>query len=292
MSGGGRGPEDGMVPWADVVFARDLAALTGWRRQASLTLAEQLVTIAALARRVPRQLGDERGATAWTSLRREVAWAMGITEPAAARQLRHAVTLTTLLPVTLARLQDASLCVPSALLLLDELDGVRAELATAIDTELVPELLALPTWRVKAEIRRAVLRLDADAAADAAAHASAARSVRFSPLGEGQASIELIGPALPAAVFYATLTARATALKATGDPRTLAALRHDRSSPATPARATAPPTPPAPLPPNRAQHQPTRTLPIAWLLIGWLRTACWRRRACGRRACPVRPRAV
>ena len=89
-------------------------------------------------------------------------------------------------------------------------------------------------WRIEHEVRRAVLARDPEAAAVRTAAKAAARDVALEPLRDGQASVVLTGPAVPLTRWYATLDARARALRSAGDPRPLAALRFDLATSTSP----------------------------------------------------------
>ncbi len=116
-----------------------------------------------------------------------------------------------------------------------ELEGLVDEVAAQLDCELAERVALLAPWRIKDEVRRAALALDPELAAARQAAASAQRDVTFEPLADGQACVSIVGPAVPLTRWWATLDARARALRAAGDPRNLAALRFDLAT--APSRA-------------------------------------------------------
>ena len=65
--------EGGEDPFGSEAFRADLALLVESGREASRRFAADAVLLARLAGQVPREPGDERGGTAWTSFLREVA---------------------------------------------------------------------------------------------------------------------------------------------------------------------------------------------------------------------------
>ena len=218
---------EALVPWDRPAFRSGLAALSSSVADAARLFAADLCTLAALAAQVPRCAGDEVGGTPWTSLRQEVAVARRISGQAAAAELRMAVRVTAVLPLTLHLLQTGRLTVARARVFVTELEVLDDELARQLDTDLAERVAGLAPWRIKDEVRRAVLVLDPDAAAVRAAAATAQRDVTLEPLADGQACVTIIGPAVPLVRWYATLDARARALRQAGDPRNLAALRFD-----------------------------------------------------------------
>jgi hypothetical protein len=124
-------------------------------------------------------------------------------------------------------LESGVLTASRTIALVTELEAVPDDLARQIDAELAHVLALLPVWRIEQEVRRLVLRLDPEAAAARAAAKNADRAVQLTPDADDQALVALTGPAVPLTRWYATLDARARALKASGDPRTLDALRFD-----------------------------------------------------------------
>ncbi len=106
--------------------------------------------------------------------------------------------------------------------------------------------MLLPTWRIEDEVRKAALRLDPDSAAQRTAAKNAGRGVELHPTHDDQAWVGLSGPAVPLTRWYTTLDAKARALKAAGDPRTLDALRFDLATSTYPCDTHSPADPTAP----------------------------------------------
>jgi len=218
---------EGDVPWADPAFRAGLLKLSDSRAAASRAFAADLTTIHTLLAQIPRCAADTYGGTPYTSFEQEVAVALQCSSRAAAGMVRLAKRMCEVLVNALDLLERGFMSPATARTLAAELDQVPDELAAEIDLELSESLIELPVWRVRQQVRKAVLAADADAAAIARAAAASARKVILTPLSDGMASVEVFGPALPTATWFATLTARAKALKAAGDPRTLQALRYD-----------------------------------------------------------------
>jgi len=215
------------TPWERPAFRAGLAALSGSVADASRAFAADVHVLSALAAQVPRCSHDEVGATPWTSFRQEVSVARRVSGQAAAAELRTAMRLTSVLPHTLHLLETGHLTVPRAQVVVSELEVVDDEIAGQLDADLADRIAALAPWRIKDEVRRAALALDPEVAAVRQAAATAQRDVVLQPVSDGQACVTILGPAVPLTRWYATLDARARALRAGGDPRTLAALRFD-----------------------------------------------------------------
>ncbi|MEO6205525.1 MAG: hypothetical protein ABIO67_09110, partial [Mycobacteriales bacterium] len=237
---------EAQVPWLREDFQAGLARLAQSTAAASREYAADAVVIARLAAQVPRHPMDGRGSTAWTSFRREIALARKTSDRAAGHLVDDAVRLLTCLPRALALLTEGVLTVPRALALFGELACLDDELAGRIDGELTDAAALLPPWRIAQEVRKAVLRLDPDAAALRTAVKNADRSVGLRADLDDQAVVDLTGPAVPLTRWYTNLDARARALKAAGDPRTLDALRFDLATSAYPCESHSPADPAGP----------------------------------------------
>jgi len=192
-------------------------------------------------------------------------------------EVDRAVLLSRHLPRTLERLASGAVTVERARAFIDELRHIEPELAAVVDGELAERIHLLPPTRIRQQVRRAVDRHDADAAASRAARATRERGVRRTAERDGQASALVTGPAVPLARWYAALTEAARALRVAGDLRGLDALRFDllvagftaaedaapAPTPPTPAPtpspgASWPPRPAAPTPATAPRPQPAR----------------------------------
>ena len=237
---------EALTPWDDARFQAGLSSIALSVADASRAFARDAVTLAALAAQVPRCAQDEVGGTPWTSFRQQVAVARKVSAAAAAAELRIALRLTTVLPRTLELLEEGRLTVARARVFVTELEVVDDLVAEQLDTDLAERVALLAPWRIKDEVRRAVLALDPDAAAVRSAAASAQRDVTLEPLDDGQACVTIIGPAVPLVRWHATLDARARALRQAGDPRSLSALRFDLATSTFPCLTHPPADPTAP----------------------------------------------
>jgi hypothetical protein len=227
-------------PWLREDFQSDLAALRESTAAAAQRFAADMRVLARLVAQVPRCPFDERGATPWTSFRREVAVARSISDMAATSEIRTAERLTGCLRRTMALLESGGITVARARKLVDEVAVYDDELAGLIDAQLAERVAGLPAWRIVQEVRRAALRLDPEAAALRVAAQNADRSIRLQPLADDQALVLVQGPAVPVTRWYETVDARARSLKQAGDPRTLAQLRFDLATSSYPCSRHAP----------------------------------------------------
>ena len=218
---------EALTPWLREDFRADLAVLTESVAVAARAYAADARVLARLAAQVPRCGDDERGATPWTSFRREVAVARRTSDIAATADLRAAVRLTTVLPCTMALLEAGRLPVQRAKAFLTEVDCLDEALAARIDEQLAPRLVLLTPARIVQEVRKAAMHLDPAAAAARTAAKNTGRGVVLTPQADDQADVTIFGPAVPLTRWWATIDEQARALKQSGDPRSLDALRFD-----------------------------------------------------------------
>lgn len=214
-------------PFARDEFRADLSDLSSSVREDWRRWAEQAIVIERLADQVPEEQGLTQVPTDWKSFVREIAVARRCSDQAAAKEIYLAVALVRHHPRTLALLQAGQLPAFNARTLLEETAGLDREVALVIDAELAERACRLTPSRVRAEVRRIELRLDADAAAARSAKASTARNIRMYDGKDDQATLVMSGPALAVVSFYNSVNAAARAARAAGDPRGLDALRFD-----------------------------------------------------------------
>ncbi|MCW2778668.1 MAG: endonuclease, partial [Frankiales bacterium] len=182
--------------------------------------------LADLAERVPRVAGDERGGSAWTSFLREVAVARRWSDRTAANEVARSLQLVRM-PIAFSLLAAGDLPVAQMRALVEESYAAGAAALARIDAEVAMRATRLPPSRVRDAVRKVLLREEADAAAVRAAKATALRQARRTSLTDDQAEISLCGPAVVIAQTWDALDRQARALRASGDARTLDALRFD-----------------------------------------------------------------
>ena len=234
---------EALCPWDRPEFRSGLALLVGSAELAARQYAADARVLAELVAMVPRCAFDERGATPWTSFRREVAVARKVTDQAAATLIRSAVSLTSHLPVVLGLLEAGTVTVERASSFVRELEPCGDELAGRVDASIAVRIAGLPVWRIAQEVRRAVQLLDPEAGAQRVSLKNASRGVSLLPDADDQALVSIFGPAVPLARWHATLDAQARALKQAGDPRGLDALRFDLATSTYPCTAHTPADP-------------------------------------------------
>lgn len=215
------------VPFGDEGWRAELAHLRSGLSIAALTMANDAETLVALAARVPRSPGDDRGGTPWTSFVREVAVAKRISDAAAHSEIALAESLLSRHRATLRFLRQGAVPAHRARVLVQECLRYRDEVVHAVEQKLAHRADVLPPWRLRQEITRLAQVVDAEAAAERERTAAAARTATKSELADAQAEIRLTGPAAVVQRWWDELTDRARALKAAGDPRSLGALRFD-----------------------------------------------------------------
>lgn len=249
---------EAMCPWECADSRAGLAALSTSTAAAARSYAADVRVLARLAAQVPRCPDDESGGTPWTSFRQEVAVARSISGQAAAAEIRTAVRLSTVLAHTLDLLDAGRTTAHRARVFVEELEPYDDELAQQIDHDHADRAASLAPWRIRDLVRRAALQLDPDSAALRTATRTAARRVSLHPDSDDQAGVFLTGPAVPLVRWYSTLDQRARALRHSGDPRSLDALRFDLATSTYPC-ATHHPGDPTTTTPPPAGTRPVRT---------------------------------
>jgi hypothetical protein len=234
------------TPWLRADFREGMDALRSGTALAARQFAEDMRRLAQLTAMVPRCPMDERGATPWTSFRREVASARSLSDRAAAAEIRTAVALAGPLPRMMELLEAGAITVQRARRFVTDLEPYDDDIAGLIDEQLAEQAAGLSLRRISSEVRRAAARLDPEAAARRTAEKNAARGVELLPDVDDQASVILYGPAVPLVRWHGTVDAQARALKQAGDPRTLDQLRFDLATSTFPCVAHAPADPTAP----------------------------------------------
>lgn len=218
----------GAFPFERPEFRSGVAELaasvrTDWQRYA-----EQAVLTAQLARQVPRRSFDDgRTPSEWKSFVREVAVARRCSDQAAAKEVYLAVALVRSHPRTLALLRAGRMPEWNAKVLVGECAGCDPLVAKTVEEQVAERACGLTPTRIRDEVRKTELRVDADAAAARSAKAATGRGIAFHAGYDDQATLVLSGPVLPLAQFFEAVTASARAARAAGDPRGLDALRFD-----------------------------------------------------------------
>lgn len=193
-------------------------AIAAWERMASWVSARQAVVVGELARRRENQLrlacaGDE------------VATRLGITRTAGEGKVADAWCLGQL-PVVLDALERGHLDTRKAHILCDELLAIPEHARDEVCAKVLPDANFRTGPTLRAQIRRAALRLDPDAAERAHAKARADRRVELDPTRDGMAWLHAYLPGEQAVAIHTTLTAIADA-QGPDDPRGVDARRAD-----------------------------------------------------------------
>ncbi len=256
-------------PFDRPAFREALGALASSVRSDWQRWAEQAILIERMAAQVPAERGVTREATPWKSFVREIAVARRCSDQAAAKEIYLAVALVRAHPRALSFLQAGQLPAYNARVLLEESAGCEADIAAVVDHELAERACRLTPARIRDEVRKIELRLDADAAAARSAAAATARNVQVVAQRDDQATMVITGPTLPIAQFYESITAAARAARAAGDERGLDALRFDIAVDVTGADV-APAGPAADMPSTAAVQTPEGTPDQAALRPSWL----------------------
>lgn len=205
--------------------------LVAWERCVAWAQARQARLLAELARRRPADdsPGARRtpGGTVLSEFAAdEVALALRLGRGTAAERITVARTLVRTLPETLAAWETGELTQQKVRVLVEGLDGLSVERARAVQDRVFRRAGRQTPAQLRASVRRAVLAVDPDAAADRHRAARARRRVVHDPEPDGMGSIWALLPAEDSVAAYTRLTALARGLGA-DDPRTMDARRAD-----------------------------------------------------------------
>jgi hypothetical protein len=141
---------------------RLIGLIRGWRRIASWAAGRELAAVAELARRRPPDglpgSGREFAAD-------EMAVALTLTVRAAQDERDLACHLSTVLPATLAALQDGRLDLAKARVIANGTAELDPGHAAAVEAAVLPEPPGQTTGQLRAAVTRAVLTADPSAAA-------------------------------------------------------------------------------------------------------------------------------
>jgi Domain of unknown function (DUF222) len=214
--------------WADGLGALSddelIGVLRAARRLASWAAAMELAAVGDLwRRRVAEEDAGDTGAAVHAD--DEIAAALTLTRHAADQVLDLAITLGRL-PRTATALALGDIDLPRAKVLADEVTGLSAAHAAAVEEAVIAAAAGQTTGQLRAAARRAVLA--ADPAAARIRKEEAQRQARVERWTEPAGTAALAGRDLPPASVLAAdanLTALATQLKAAGVPGTMDILR-------------------------------------------------------------------
>jgi Domain of unknown function (DUF222) len=201
-----------------------IGILRAARRLTSWAAAMELAAVGDLwSRRTAEEDAGDAGAALFAD--DEIAAALTLTRHAANQVLDLAVALGRL-PLTAAALTAGDIDLPRAEVIADEVTGLTAEHAAAVERAIIGAAPAQTTGQVRAAAHRAVLA--ADPAAARKRKEEALRQARVERWAEPAGTAALAGRDLPPAAVLAAdahLSALAAQLKTTGVPGTMDALR-------------------------------------------------------------------
>ncbi|MDR3036606.1 MAG: 13E12 repeat family protein, partial [Kitasatospora sp.] len=199
-----------------------IGVLRAWRRQASWAQARELAAVAELARRRPAD-GTPPGAAPGELPARlsefvaaEVAMALTLTGRAAGAELDLALDLAAR-PATAAALEAGEIDLPRAKIITSLLGPLSTAHADAVEARILPRASGLTTGQLSAALRRAILRVDPDAARRR--REDAEREARVEHWADPEGTASLAGRNLPPAQALAAskrLTQIATAWRRSG----------------------------------------------------------------------------
>jgi Domain of unknown function (DUF222) len=208
----------------ELTDSEQIGVLCGWQRQAAWAQAGLAAAALAVARRRDVQAVADRNPHLSEYVRDEVAVALALTPLSAGRLLAAAAGLGRL-PEVAAALSAGQIDWPKACILTDELSVLDDELARAIATQVLAAG-RLTTSQLRAQLRRAIMAADPDAARRRQKEGRKDTRVEVwdEPSGNNVLAGRELAPA-DAIAADAQLTADAHWLRRRGAPGTLAELR-------------------------------------------------------------------
>ena len=238
-------PEPGPYPiWSeygpDGLLATVLAQVSGgpcgeqverigsWERVIAWVQAEQIREIAGLARAAEADpaFGDDPEQV-YTSVCAEVGLMARVASRTARARVDDAVTLAERLPATLAALSSGRISLPSARAVVEETMVLDESLLAEAERRILARAAGRTTGQIRADARRVVARLDAEAVRRRAEQARRERSVRLIPEPDGMATLAAYLPAHEAVAAYGVLDGYARRAGGPGDDRPMDARRAD-----------------------------------------------------------------
>lgn len=199
--------------------ANRIDAITALDRVIRAAQAQQVAQIAALhterRRQIPLGHGDPS-----LSVIGEIGMARNISPSAAGTQLGLALGLERL-PRVFDLFETGIISEPVARAVVNETDSLSVDDLIILDGEIAPLLPGLTHVKAGRATRRAVIRIDAEAACVRAERNRADCHVSMFPDTDGVAILQVRGPAEQIVAAYNTLDTWARGLRSTGDDRTL-----------------------------------------------------------------------
>jgi hypothetical protein len=151
----------------------------------------------------------------------EVAAVSRVSERCAQTRLTLARTLTTRLPATLAALHDGTIDEYKARRVAEATEILAPDQAAEVETQLMPQAGQWNTRQLNDRLRRAVIRVDPEAAAARAQAKRERRRVTHTTLEDGAGLVQIQSDAERTQLAYLRVRTIAKQLKSTGDVRTV-----------------------------------------------------------------------
>ena len=252
--------------WANAV----LESVTARARALSWLQAEQYTDLAILSRNYPG-LAE--------MLPTEVGFALRTSDTIAGNAISAARTLTIRLPRTLEALRAGLIDSGHAMALASATCTTTADVAAAVETDLLPIVTAKGSTTTAEQLRRRAVRRviirDPDGATDRHRTANKDRTMTRWAEEDGMAGLKVLAPAQHIAAIWEAATALADAAKTPWDPRTLGNRRVDcltgicldLLNGMTPPAGRAQPDPAQPAPAHTAQPNPFQHNRYQWSLF-------------------------
>jgi hypothetical protein len=200
----------------------------GWERVIAWAQAAQLREIAGLARAAEDDpaFGDDPEQV-YASVCAEVGLMARVAARTARARVDDAVALAERLPATMAALSAGEISLSSARAIAEETLGLDASLLPAAERQVLARAAERTTGQIRAQAKRVVARLDAEALRRRAEQARRQRAVTLLPEPDGMATLSAYLPAHQAVAAFGAVDAFARQTGGAGDERPLDARRAD-----------------------------------------------------------------
>jgi len=200
----------------------------GWERVIAWAQAAQLREIAGLARAAEGDtaFGDDPEQV-YSSVCAEVGLMCRVAARTARSRVDDALALAERLPATLAALSAGDVSLSSARAIVEETHGLDESLLPTAERQVLARAAERTAGQIRAQAKRVVARLDAEALRRRAEQARRERAVRLVPEPDGMATLSAYLPAHQAVAAFGVVDAYARQTGGAGDDRPLDARRAD-----------------------------------------------------------------
>jgi hypothetical protein len=157
----------------------------------------------------------------------EVALELGLADRTSDARVRVAVDLVERLPAAVAAMRAGWITLAKARVVLEETVNLDADRRAGVESQMLDKAPGMTPGNLRRATRRAVTRIDPDAARGRRKAAHAERSVRMWEIGDGMSALHAVLPTEAAQAAFGVINATAQAALVPGDQRSIDAARAD-----------------------------------------------------------------